>query len=319
MTAWTLPEGYRKGAVHVLHALIWLLVAWLLAKQILGHWNDLSAFSITVRPALLVAALVGILIHKGLYAYAWYVWIRPFQPSARPVASMASFFVSSLLNYLPGMVWPALWLARINQDGDSAADPRGRRAGTVMSYLQLQLLSIIAVALTLGFAAVLTSLHIPLWLRAGSIAVALAGALSLLPTVRERVLTLLARLLRRSQLAASRPGRLWPIVFLTVAGNFVAAAWLQALITAFFPSFHTSYVNVLFIGFASQFATHLAIGIPSGLGVRELTLTLLLQQDGLMTAPEALVTSVLVRAFVVIADVALPALFVYPWLRFRKR
>jgi hypothetical protein len=313
------PRRWRRVAAHVVHALVWAAVVYVLARQIFAHWSELSAFTITIRPLFLTAAFAGILLHKGLYGYAWYVWIHPYQPAARRVPSMASYFVSALLNYLPGAVWPALWLARINRDGDAADDPRGRNVGTVMSYLQHQVLGIAAAAVTLGISAIFASLSMPPWLRASSIAAGLGASLILLPGVRARSLAILATVLRRPAVSVNRQGRLSPVLVLMMTGNFIASGWFHLFILALFPSFETSYMNVVFIAFAAQFATHLAIGIPSGLGVRELALTLLLQRDNLMTAPAALVVAVLLRLFVIIADIALPAVFVYPWLRLRKR
>lgn len=318
MDATAPAKPWRRTAFWVGQLTLWLAVIYLLARQIVDHWNELSAFSITIQPVFLLVAFFGILFHKGLYGYAWYLWIRPFQQGARPIPTMAGFFVSALLNYLPGAVWPALWLARINRSAQGATDPRGERVGTVMSWLQLQVIGIIAAAITLGIGAAFMSLRLAPWIRAASLAVAAGASLFLLPAVRGGALALLAAIVRRPDAAATRPGRLWPVVLLMVIANLIAGAWFWVFIAAFFPAFHTSYANVLFIGFASQFAAQLAVGIPSGIGVRELALTLLLQQDGLMTAPEALATSILLRLFYVVADLALPALFVYPWMRLRK-
>lgn len=260
------------------------------------NWADVQRFEWNVRPILLAGSVAA---HVGVLAWGVYVWgrvLRRFGQEAPPYpALLRIWFGSALARYVPGAVWQFVAAAQL-----------ARVAGLAPALLLTSMLvhvgfSLLAAAVT----AALTLSH-PALQALGSLApigVIAVALLAIHPAVIGGMVRVVARLARRSALAWqgswSDGVELFALSLLSWAfygGAFVLFAGSVAELPGG-VTLPLTGVNAL-----SFLAGYLVVFAPAGLGVREVSMAMLL--GGFLPAGVATLLAVASRLWTILAELA---------------
>ena len=276
-------------AVFVAGALAFLI--WTAAQ----NWADIQRFDWRVRPLLLAASIVA---HVAVLAWGVYVWGRVLRRFDLEVPRFPTllriWFGSALARYVPGAIWQFVAAAQL-----------ARVAGLAPVVLLTSMLVHVGFSLLAAAAIAALTLSQPSVIPAGQTAVfaMLLGAVLLVhPAVIGGMVRLVARVSRKSALVW-RGSWLDGVELLTLSllswalygGAFVlfAAAIIDLPSGLALP---LTGVNAL-----SFLAGYLVIFAPAGLGVREVSMTILLAD--LLPAGVATLLAVASRLWTVMAEV----------------
>jgi uncharacterized membrane protein YbhN (UPF0104 family) len=271
-----------------------LLAITFMAYALIANWSDTSKALDSLSWWTLGLALLAGVSALGPAMLAWRTLLADLGSPLTLRAGTQIMFIGNLGKYLPGGIWQVLATVELARDH---AAPRKRTLTA----------TVVAMAVTLAAALVLTSIALPL--TSASTARQYWWVLALVPFVlvalHPKVLTyalnLALRLARREPLERT-------ITLPAMARSFAWASlgWLLLDIMAWL------LVNDIHRGGASDFLPaaaaymlawsvgFLAIFAPGGFGVRELALTAALAP--LMPVPQALVVATISRLISTIAD-----------------
>ncbi|TAK36447.1 MAG: hypothetical protein EPO21_02610 [Chloroflexota bacterium] len=286
----------RRVARIIVIAIV--LVAW--AIYLARSWDRLQSYPWQIAMLPLALALAAAMVYWLSLAVAWHRSLRVMHGTLLLVDAITIWLRSMLMRYVPGNIWHVMGRVYL-------AERHGQSRRTILAS------TIVEQILTLVGGSVAFALSLPLWMSVGRgwlllMAIIPAGLLALHPSLLDRGLVLGARVLRRPMepMTVSYGDQLrllpWyvaPNVFgginlalcLASVGP-VSLGQLPALMGAFAAAWVVGYLSVL---------------TPSGIGVREGALTLMLTPTfGL--AP-AMVASLLSRLSCTVAELLLVLLW----------
>lgn len=273
-------------------------VLFFLGLNIYHGWRDTSRFQWNVRAWPLAVSFTLCLAFWPMTGLAWNLLVRYLGGSLALRKGMKVYFLSNLGWYVPGKVWYAVGRAYLGQQ-------EGVSVGVISTSVLMEII------LSLTSSALMASLALPLLpsllgvksLYLG-IAVLALGLAILHPALMKPSLSLLERLLPGPRQAMNPPPR-YSVMMGLLAGylfiwGFVGAAFfillnaVYPLPLAWLPTIAAIYAVSWMAGFLAPFA-------PSGLGVREGAMILLLGQY--LPVPAVTATAVLFRVWLILAEV----------------
>jgi glycosyltransferase 2 family protein len=287
----------RHGAQLVLVA----LVGWYVARELGGQWSDFRREAGALRPAwgLLIASGVVVFATYALLIDAWRRLAAGGGVRIRYGRAARIWLVSNLGKFLPGRVWQIGAMGALAQQ--EGVSPGVAAAAAILNAL---------VNLAAGFAILAMSGAgvIPVVLPGGERVALLFAALSgvgllLLPVLLPWALRLVGRRTGRETRIAIAPGALW----FSIASNL--AAWLlyglafhlfTFAVVRRVPGPWTASVAVFT---ASYLLGYLALFVPGGLGVREVTMAAALTGLHMTTRVEATLLAVASRLWLTVLEV----------------
>jgi uncharacterized membrane protein YbhN (UPF0104 family) len=248
-----------------------LLIFGFMFRSLYLEWGQIVAYRWNLDCISLVVASSLMLSAAALYAYLWRLILQGLGASLTYRKSYRIFFLSQLGRYIPGKVWSILGLVYLSEQ---EGIPKVISGASVTLQLLLQVVSgVVVFAVTL-----------PLWGNADSVAGNLAllalfpiGLILLHPALVKRGLNLALRLSRQPEIEVS-----WNYRYLLGQLALWGGFWLLNGVAYYFliQSIASSPLPNAFV-LAGIFsiawvAGFLSLLTPSGLGVMEGTLALLL-------------------------------------------
>jgi uncharacterized membrane protein YbhN (UPF0104 family) len=274
------------------------VVLFFLGLNIYHGWHRASRFQWNVRPWPLVVSFTLALAFWFMTGLGWNLMVRCLGGILTLRKGMRVYFLSNLGWYVPGKVWYAVGRAYL-----------GQREGVSVGVISTSVL--MEVVLSLTSSALMATLALPLLspllgakgLYLG-IAVLVLGLAVLHPALMKPSLALLERLLPGPKRTIEPPLR-YSVMMGLLAGylfiwGFVGAAFF-VLLNAVYPLHLAWLPTVVAIYAVSWMAGFLAPFAPSGLGVREGAMILLLGQY--LPVPAVTATALLFRVWLVLAEV----------------
>ncbi len=273
-------------------------ILFFLGLNIYRGWRDASRFQWDVRPWPLAASFALALAFWFMTGVGWNLMVRCLSGSLSLRKGMKIYFLSNLGWYVPGKVWYAVGRAYL-----------GQREGVSVGVISTSVL--MEVILSLTSSALMATLALPLLsplLGAKSlylgIAVLVLGLAVLHPALMKLALALLERLLPGAERVTNPPLRYSVMMGLLVgylfAWSFVGTAFFT-LLNAVHPLSLAWLPTVIAIYAVSWMAGFLAPFAPSGLGVREGVMILLLGQ--FLSVPAVTAAAILFRVWLTLAGV----------------
>lgn len=236
---------------------------------LLEQWDRIRSLDLHVRPGLMALALTALIALFFLDAYGWHLIIRALGIKSQAAQSIRTWMVSSLARYLPGGVWGYLSRAALCSE-------QGIPLASSSLGLYLETLLVITSSLAVGFPALLYVSGLAINPLA---ALAIWLCLSLL--IHPRIIAL-------SRYLPGRPGRLLKSVTLpSVRRIFLLYLYYLGFWVIFglvFVCFVLSICPLPILAWVPVGASlslsfllgFIAVFSPSGIGVRESALYLLL-------------------------------------------
>lgn len=273
-------------------------VLFFLGLSVYRGWRDASRFQWNVRPWPLVVSFTLALAFWFMTGGGWNLMVRYLGGTLALRKGMKVYFLSNLWWYLPGKVWYAVGRTYLGQQ-------QGVSVGVISTSVLMEM------ALTLTSSALMATLALPLvspLLGAKSlylgVAVLVLGLAVLHPALMKPALALLEHLLPGPKQAINHPLRYSVMMSLLVGylfiWGFVGAAFF-VLLNAIYPLPLTWLPTVVAIYAISWIAGFLTPFAPSGLGVREGTMILLLGQY--LPVPAVTSAAILFRIWLILAEV----------------
>jgi glycosyltransferase 2 family protein len=289
-------------------AAIFVLSLAFLAALVQRQWAVLQTYEWQLAPGWFVLALVGLELTWLFELDTWRMILRSFGGSLPYRRAAPIWFLSNIIRYIPGNIWQFLGMAEL------AAEEGVPRMATFTSIVLHQAISIAA-------GIVLASLYFAFagagawfaWLRPFLLLTPL-GLFLLQPRVLERLLNWTMAKLHRPPLCVTLTwGQIWVLllryllVWLAMGLSFAA---LARAVTPYpldiVPYLVASWAAAYVIGFLSLLT-------PSGLGVREGILALLLTE--VFAAPLPTVIAIVARLWMVLAELLGAGVALVMWRR----
>ena len=265
------------------------------------NWQDLQREDLTVDWAVMALSFALLLVYMGGRVLAWHQITVHLGVGIPVRAASASWLLSLLGKYLPGKVF--LLLGRLELYSAHGRSKVQTTVGFTIETIVSMLSSVYVILLALVFVEIdlIQRLRIPLLL-------ALVGlTLSLHPKVLQSVLGVAGRLTKREMPTISVSFR--QMLLFVGVGTGVWLIFGLAFYLFINALYDVDIVYLLYLAGAISAASLigiLAVIAPSGLGVREGFLTLLLAQ--VMPAPLAAVVSLASRVWVTAGELLAIAL-----------
>lgn len=289
------PQGVkRRKWRQLLRPAGWIIGALaigLMAMQLHASMAEIGEITIAPLPALAALGLGC----ASLFSYA-VLWQRNLGQLGEQIslrAAVRAWFLSQLARYVPGNIWHLFGRAYLAQQ-------QGVRMQPLALSLVLELLQTITAALLLA-AALLPLWPMPLWAQPWLLLALPALAIYGYPPLLDRPLRWMGR--RAGTALAGRPLRsrdmlrLLPGYLLTWvlygSGLYLLGRAIYPLPLSALPGISASFAIAWVIGFLSLIT-------PSGIGVREGVLTLLLTT--MMPQPVALLLALAARVWLTVAE-----------------
>jgi hypothetical protein len=289
----TSPRGRLKTAVRMGALLVALVF---MAALIASQWQALQSYQWQFRPGWLIPSFAFLAAAWLLELSVWRFVLAGLGGRLRWRRAAQTWFLSTIVRYIPGNIWQFLGMAEL------AADDGVSRVATFASIGIHQVLGTLA-----GF--VLAAVYFALadqsaWLDAARPLLWLAPLLLILcsPPILRRSLNWLLRLLKRppvdvtltwGQVGAALLG--YAGVWLLMGSGF---AFLAGSITPITPS---QFVALVAVWAAAYVIGYLSMLTPSGLGVREFVMVVLLTP--LFPAPVPTVIALTARLWMVLGEI----------------
>lgn len=270
-----LAPGRPVPALRSLLANRWLRLGFLaltlafVALVLRGHWRDLAGYRLSVRVAPLLASYVALFVAWALEVCLWRRLLAALGYPLPARRSATIWFLSNLTHYVPGNVWQFLGMMEL------AADSRVPRTATLASIVVHQLLSNLA-GLSVGAYVIARAGLLPGAPIAALAAVGVASVALLSPAVLPRALRLVSRITGAEPRTVSLPARLALALYLGYCLFWLvcgAGFWLLASAVGAAGGSPWLWVGAFA---AAYVAGYLSLLTPSGIGVREGVLALLL-------------------------------------------
>ena len=292
---------------------VFLLALGFMAGLVRSQWAALKDFRWRLAPGWGVVALVGLGLAWLFELDTWRKILSGLGGALRYRDAAAIWFLSNIIRYIPGNVWQFLGMAEL------AAERGVPRLATLTSIVLHQAISTAAgtVLAALYFAVVgMRGLPGVEWvsrLRPFLLLVPL-GLLLLQPRILERVLNRAMRRLGRPPLRVTLTwGQIWLLLLRYGGVWLVTGLSFAALVRAVAPVPLDSVPYLIASWAAAYVIGYLSLLTPSGLGVREGILALLL--TAIMPAPVAAVTAIVARLWMVVGELIGTGVTLLVWRR----
>lgn len=267
------PDRPRPGrlARDLARWAIVLVIFFFIARWLVSSWDQIRDAQLTFSLPWLVASVVVLAAYMEGRALVWQVLTSMLGTAIPLRMGTAAWFYSQLGKYVPGKVF--LYLARLH-----FYVREGRKAGPVSLAFGIELIGTFSASILTLLLALLTVDLGGVGPDRGWLFVALIAMLIFVhPRVLDRIVHLASRILRRPAFAVNvRYGQMLGFVALYVLNWLVFGVALFAFIRSFYL---LQVESILFLAGAFSFASlvgMLSVFVPSGLGVREGILALLL-------------------------------------------
>jgi glycosyltransferase 2 family protein len=237
---------------------------------VIGQWDQVRATQIEVNRLLISISLLGVIALFLLDAYGWHLILRVMGHPLPVIHSLWIWVLSSITRYLPGGVWPYVSRASLAKD-------KGVDITNSSLSLYLETLMLVTSSLAVGFPSLLMAVNIPI------------NPISVLPIFAICGLLMHPKVI---QLLRFLPGRLGkamgsikPPGLKRIAGLYFYYVFFWILFGGIFICFVSSIYpvaaqNWVYIGSSLPFAFFsgfVVVFFPGGIGIREMTLFLLLR------------------------------------------
>ena len=277
-----------KGAVFLL-ALAFLVA--LVQRQ----WAVLQAYQWQLAPGWFVLALVGLELTWLFELDTWRMILRSLGGPLPYRRAAPIWFLSNIIRYIPGNIWQFLGMAEL------AAEEGVPRMATFTSIVLHQMIStaagIVLASLYFAFAGAEAWFA---WLRPFLLLTPL-GLFLLQPRILERFLNWTMAKLHRPALRVTLTwGQVWVLLLRYLLVWLAMGLSFAALVRALTP-YPLDVVPYLVASWAAAYVIgYLSLLTPSGLGVREGILALLLTE--VFAAPLPTVIAIVARLWMVLAE-----------------
>ncbi len=287
--AWRTPAVDRWLTVAVVTISL-LFLGGLLVRQ----WADVVPYLQDIQWRLVLAALGATFWALILGGFLWHFVQKALGIGLGWQASLSVHFSSMITKYMPGYGWQYMAKAYLSKRGNSQAKRVGLAMMTELGILIMSGLILAGlVAGRLGKQWVAAS-YLPSW---GWVLVSIgAGAIGVLWVMA------LNRLGGADREKISYPALAASVIMAMVGWVFqILAVWLIA--RSLYPVTPGDFPQMLFALVLSSIVSILVIVVPGGIGVREMTLTLLMAD--ILPLSLGGVVAVLVRLALVVAELSL--------------
>ncbi len=265
-------------------------------------------------------AVFLIMVVMGLYYCAWKILMGGFAVTVPFLAGFRGFMLSFVARYIPGTIWGYLnrneWLAQ-----EYKVPHRISLWGSVYEIGLTALSSIVMVSIQ-GITQTNSALN--KWLL--PLLVVLLVVFSWILVKRVAKLNLIKRWLPNNGYGLDQyPGEKWFATLAILVGNWLMyGAMVYLCLLAFGIPVENIFTGGTLIQLSGVFSLSWLIGfimifLPSGLGVREVSLAILLPTVMAITQPQAAAVSVAARLITTAAELALVTLFALTPLGKTKR
>jgi uncharacterized membrane protein YbhN (UPF0104 family) len=297
--------GSTINARNIIAALVVILILFFLIRFLYHHWREVATFDFTFNYYYLVISFTVLFIFFFLRVYCWKVILHKMNISLSLRKSIKVSFLSMMGRYLPGKVW--MVLGKVYLSGKEGV-PRAEAFASVVIEIVLEIVASIFFFFFFLFSLVEHSVLSPRVLYLLGI-ILVAGMVLLHPKLFYKVINTILSRLKRETIQEGITYKDILLLFLLYNGIVL----IQGTAFYFFVN-ALCYVpldNLLVL--TGSLAVAGALGTlsffsPSGLGVREGVLALLLSSS--VVAPIAVLISLLARLWVTAGEV-LCALFAW--------
>ena len=261
-----------------------------------SQWSALSSYQWQVEPGWIVLALAMVELTWLYEVGVWRTILNNLSPHHLSYGRAAqAWFISNVIRYIPGNIWQFLGMAEL------AADDGVPRLTTLTSLVVHQVL-VTANGLVLvgSYFAVAGQGELYLRLRPFLLLVPL-GLLLLQPRLLERILNWLLTRVGRAPLQITLTwGQIW-ILLARYSGVWIGEGLgFAALVRAFVPISWSTVPYLVACWGVAYLAGYLSLITPSGLGVREGAMALMLAP--VLPAPAVPVVVVAARLWMLLAE-----------------
>ncbi|HEY8165665.1 MAG TPA: hypothetical protein VIF83_08945 [Gemmatimonadaceae bacterium] len=279
--------------------LTWVFVLGAIAALVYVARRDLAqvrAYHWRIQPALLLGSLLLQVVVLIGGVYIWSRVLAAFNSTVSVSTLFRMWALSNPVRYIPGSVW------QLFAYGKFAGEARLSRTlvfSSLMVHVWLSIWAAIVVVLALAPIAVLPSIQLPSWAPLAIPAVLIV----IHPVVFNSAQRIVARILRRDAM-------LWQGGWAKSVGilTMQCVAWLAAGVA--FSLFVRSIIDVSSVGTLTLVAVnsiafvagYIVLFAPAGLGVRELTMSVLL--GAALPSAVAVLVAVAARIWMVTAELA---------------
>jgi len=294
----------HKTQTRYLPILQWTIVAFIfmfLGKMVWENWSQVKEVSFTLRTLPFILSTLIFAFSYFIQIWAWYLITLKLRITLSPSETLKSWFYSQLGKYLPGKIW--VLLGRIYY-----YESRGKSKKSISVALYFEMVTILMAGGFIFLASLIffgERWPIYSWRQSGwLILLFLLGLVILHPSLLQKILNwVLVRLNREPiSLSISYLDVLW-ILFICIVAWMVGGIGFYLFIDSVYP---VAPQFILFLTGALAISSTLglvAIFAPSGLGVREGALVYLL--SFMMTAPVAVIISILTRLWMTLIEIGL--------------
>lgn len=297
--------GSTINARNIIAAVVVILILFFLIRFLYHNWREVATFDFTFNYYYLVISFIVLFIFFFLRVYCWKVILHKMDISLSLRKSIKVSFLSMMGRYLPGKVW--MVLGKVYLSGKEGV-PRAEAFASVVIEIVLEIVASIFFFFFFLFSLVEHSLLSPKVLYLLGI-ILVTGMVLLHPKLFYKVINTILSRLKRERIQEGITYKDILLLFLLYNGIVL----IQGTAFYFFVN-ALCYVpldNLLVL--TGSLAVAGALGTlsffsPSGLGVREGVLALLLSSS--VVAPIAVLISLLARLWVTAGEV-LCALFAW--------
>lgn len=269
------PTMDRQKLIPLAKYLLTFAIFAFLGYTLYSKWSAVTEQEFTLRPLYLVPAILFALVNRYMQAWGWLAAVRRLGYSPAFAPSMAAYFISQAVKYVPGkMMLPVFRVMLCDRLGI-------RRAHTITSVM-VELVMMVASGSIVFFALLpFMSRGLDNWFTILSLlACCIAGLVGIHPKVMNFGMGILMRILKKDHVPIQYQYR-----FLLLLLMFFIAGWLVYGLSAMFTLLAVSQAPISGLSFpvvmTAAFAISWVLGFlsfltPGGLGVREGVLTWLL-------------------------------------------
>lgn len=273
-----------------------LIALGFLVALVSGQWQQLQSYQWQLQPGWLLLSLLGLWLAWLVELSIWRFILSSLGGDLAWKRAAQVWFLSNIVRYIPGNIWQFLGMAEL------AADDGVSRITTFASIALHQALGtaagIVLAAVyfsVAGKGVFLAAIRPILWLVP-------LGLFFCHPRVLEWTLNQLLRLAKRPQIHVSLTWRQIWLVLLGYLGVWLIMGIAFALLAASLTPLTSSLLPALVATWAAAYVIgYLSLLTPSGLGVREGVMVLLLAP--LLPAPAPTVIALAARLWMVVAEV----------------
>ena len=275
------------------------LILFFLIRYLYNNWREVSTFNFTFRYSYLIFSFPALFAFFFLRVYAWQAILKKMQITLPLNKCLKVSFLSMMAKYLPGKVWTVLGKVYLS---DKEGVPKAEAFTSVVIEIVLEIVASIFFFFFFLFSLMEESLLSPNVLYLLGL-VLVGGFIFLHPRVFYKVInTLLSRFKKETIPEAIRYRDIIQLFF-----YYNGLVLIQGVAFYFFVN-ALCYVPLQnLVGLTASFAVAGALGTvsifaPSGLGVREGILALLLSTY--IVSPVAVLISLLARIWVTLVEVS---------------